>query len=105
MIQKLLAACVIAAGWNVVKTCNLNRNRWACFLYLFALIVGHSSYTSYGCACNYSISNSKCTILNKNCCDCTSALVKTCFDYCTLCGTVRICFKLLFHFHYQRIKF
>ena len=84
----------VAAHRNIVKTHNFNRNRRTCRIYLFALAVNHRSYLTYGCTCNDNITCIESTVLYKKCCNRTSALIKLCFNNNTLCGSVRISFKL-----------
>ena len=107
--KTLIGNCVkdIAANRNFVKTCDFNRNRRTCLGNSFALIVCHNSYTTDASACDDCIALVKCTVLNEYGCDRTSALVKSCLDNSTLCGSVGVCLEF-FHLcnksnHFKKI--
>ena len=85
----------VTANRHFVKSRNLNRNGRTCLLYSFALVVCHNSYSAHAGACDNCVALVERTVLNKHCCNRSSALVKTSLDYSALCGSVGVSLKLL----------
>ena len=80
----------ISGSRHLVKTCDLNRHRWAGFFHFHAAVIGHDTDTADRCSCNNNISGMKRSILNEQCRDRATAFVKAGFDNRSFGGTVRV---------------
>ncbi len=97
----------VAAVGRFGKTDNLNGGGGTRGFELASLFVGHGADAADSRTRDDNVAALERTVLNKNCCNGTAALVKLGFDNGALCLTVGVCFEL-FYFggednHFQKV--